>query len=186
MTTATIKRSLGANDVAPALRQPRRYSSFSIFLVTLAFLLASASVPPFIKPWIRSRELNVPHQGIETQMRLAPGSYRVDARTRFENLSPPLPIVAGSTGNVVAVLLNWSRFENVRRIVSLLCGSELDLIMKRVLVWNNNPKPLKYLDFYRPLVQRKSCRSSIRRRTRTSTRDIWGVHSRMQSTVSFK
>ncbi|KAN0133319.1 hypothetical protein V8E53_009043 [Lactarius tabidus] len=55
--------------------------------------------------------------------------------------------IAGSTGNTVAVVLNWSRFENVRRIASVLCKPELGPIIEQVLVWNNNPKPLTFLDF---------------------------------------
>ncbi|KAI9444735.1 hypothetical protein H4582DRAFT_1806162 [Lactarius indigo] len=66
----------------------------------------------------------------------------------FENLSPlAWRETARSTGNTVAVVLNWSRFENVRRIASVLCKPELNPIVEHVLVWNNNPKSLTYLDF---------------------------------------
>ncbi|KAF8506627.1 hypothetical protein F5888DRAFT_1603010 [Russula emetica] len=122
----------------------------SVLLVTFAYLLrvGYVSVPLTIKPQLRS---GVPsntfsHHHIETQ-RLAPGSYRTDARERFVNIYPPLREGNVTTRNTVAVVLNWSRFPNVRRIVSLLCSPELDSFMKRVLVWNNNPKPLTYLDF---------------------------------------
>ena len=105
------------------------------------------SVPLTIKPQLRSGVLpNIPHHHIETE-RLAPGSYRTDARERFVNLSPPLQVREGNatTRNTVAVVLNWSQSPNVRRIVSLLCSPELDSFMKRVLVWNKSPKPLAYL-----------------------------------------
>jgi hypothetical protein len=96
-----------------------------------------------IKPQFRSGvPPNIPHH-IETQ-RLAPGSYQTDARERFANLSPPLREGNVTTRNTVAVMLNWSRFRNVRRVVSLLCSPESDSFMKRILVWNNSPKPLAY------------------------------------------
>ena len=105
------------------------------------------SVPLTIKPQLRSGVLpNIPHHHIETE-RLAPGSYRTDARGRFVNLSPPLQVREGNatTRNTVVVVLNWSQSPNVRRIVSLLCSPELDSFIKRVLVWNKSPKPLAYL-----------------------------------------
>ena len=43
---------------------------------------------------------------------------------------------------VTAVILNWSRFPNVRLISSLLCGPWLDPVIAEVFVWNNNPKRL--------------------------------------------
>jgi hypothetical protein len=75
---------------------------------------------------------------------MASGSYPTDTRTRFENVSPSRQYGDGST-STVAVVLNWSRFQNVQRIASLLCGSELNSIIKYVLLWNNNPKPVIYL-----------------------------------------
>ncbi|KAF8140517.1 hypothetical protein EV363DRAFT_1251147 [Boletus edulis] len=44
--------------------------------------------------------------------------------------------------DVTAVILNWSRLENVIRIVSLLCGPWLDDTIAEVYVWNNSPKNL--------------------------------------------
>jgi hypothetical protein len=126
------------------------FLSFSLLVAVFAYLLAYVPVLPasIIKPQFRSESgepSDIPHhQDVETQLRLAPGSYRTgDARERFENLSPPRR--EGGGGKTVAVVLNWSRFPNVRRIASLLCSPELDSSMKRVLVWNNSPKPLTYL-----------------------------------------
>jgi hypothetical protein len=130
------------------LLQHVRCPSLSIFLFAFTFLFAfiSASLPG--EPRHHSGELpNIPcpYQSVETRPRLAPGSYCNRSRMRFWNLSPPWREGGGSTKNTVAVVLNWSRFQNVRRIVSLLCGSELDSIIKHVLVWNNNPNPVTYL-----------------------------------------
>ena len=124
-----------------------RCSILPVLLVTFAYLLQAGyvSLPLTIKPQFRSRvPSDIPHHHIETQ-RLAPGSYRADAQERFVNISPPLREGNVTTRNTVAVVLNWSRFTNVRRIVSLLCSPELDPFMKRVLVWNNSPNPLTYL-----------------------------------------
>ncbi|KAG6380951.1 hypothetical protein JVT61DRAFT_5344 [Boletus reticuloceps] len=44
--------------------------------------------------------------------------------------------------DVTAVILNWSRLENVIRIASLLCGPWLDDTIAEVYVWNNSPKNL--------------------------------------------
>ncbi|KIK77618.1 hypothetical protein PAXRUDRAFT_166258 [Paxillus rubicundulus Ve08.2h10] len=44
--------------------------------------------------------------------------------------------------DVTAIILNWSRLDNVIRIVSLLCGSWLDDTIAEVYVWNNSPQEL--------------------------------------------
>ncbi|KAI0034001.1 hypothetical protein K488DRAFT_18652, partial [Vararia minispora EC-137] len=49
--------------------------------------------------------------------------------------------------DTTAVILNWSRFPNVRTIVRALCSAELADIFREVLVWNNNPRELRYEDF---------------------------------------
>jgi hypothetical protein len=112
-----------------------RCSILSVLLVSFAYLLQAGYVSESvllttIKPQLRSGvPPNIPNHYIETQ-RLAPGSYRTDARERFVNISPPVREGNVTTRNTVAVVLNWSRFSNVRRIVSLLCSPELDSFMK--------------------------------------------------------
>lgn len=44
--------------------------------------------------------------------------------------------------DVTAVILNWSRLDNVIRIASLLCGPWLDDTIAEVYVWNNSPLKL--------------------------------------------
>ncbi|KAF8560116.1 hypothetical protein OG21DRAFT_30345 [Imleria badia] len=44
--------------------------------------------------------------------------------------------------DVTAIILNWSRLDNVIRIASLLCGPWLDDTIAEVYVWNNSPKKL--------------------------------------------
>jgi hypothetical protein len=143
-----VKKNPASSGPSSLLLSTVRCSFLSFLLVIFAYLLAYVPVPlpTGIKPQLRSGEPpNIPHHHIETRLRLAPGSYRTDARERFDNLSPPRREGSVTRRNTVAVVLNWSQFPNVRRIVSLLCGSELDSFMKRILVWNNSPKPLTYL-----------------------------------------
>ncbi|KAJ7507651.1 hypothetical protein B0H11DRAFT_1967922 [Mycena galericulata] len=52
-----------------------------------------------------------------------------------------------SAADVTAVLLNWVRLPNVVQIVTVLCGAQLDGLIKEVVVWNNNPQPLADDDF---------------------------------------
>jgi hypothetical protein len=189
LLSTMAKRNPLTGRASTLVLQSVKYRSLSI---AIAFLLALVLVPLPRKQRLHSGELLIPYRNVETQPRLAPGSYHTDSRTRFENLSPSQREGDGSTGNTVAVVLNWSRFQNVQRIVSLFCGSELDSIMKHILVWNSNPKPLTYLvrdaspycdrTFYctdavartlnLPLVRKKNYRSSTRWRICISTHDF--------------
>jgi hypothetical protein len=115
--------------------------SLLIASASLPFAYISAPLPGKLQP-LSGGSLDQPQQNVESQPRFAPSSYRNDTRVQFKNVSPPWRT---PTGNTVAVVLNWSRFENVRRIASVLCKPELDPIIEQVLVWNNNPKPLTFL-----------------------------------------
>ncbi|KAI0081076.1 hypothetical protein K474DRAFT_1588390 [Panus rudis PR-1116 ss-1] len=52
-----------------------------------------------------------------------------------------------ATPDTTAVILNWSRFSNVRNIAALLCGPWLDDIISEVYIWNNNPKAIAFENF---------------------------------------
>lgn len=123
-----------------------RCASLSLLIASVSLLFAyiSAPLPGKLQP-LSGESLEQPQQKVEFQPRLAPSSYRNDTRMQFKNVSPPWRRPARSTGNTVAVVLNWQRFENVRRIASILCKPELGPIIEQVLVWNNNPKPLTFL-----------------------------------------
>ncbi|KAJ4485752.1 hypothetical protein J3R30DRAFT_3441658 [Lentinula aciculospora] len=54
------------------------------------------------------------------------------SKLSFSLLSQP-------TADTTAVVLNWSRFPNVLRIVSLLCRPELESTIAIIHVWNNSP-----------------------------------------------
>lgn len=49
---------------------------------------------------------------------------------------------ATEIADTTAVILNWSRLDNVLLISSLLCSLYLHGTISRVIVWNNNPNPL--------------------------------------------
>ncbi|KAJ7228840.1 hypothetical protein GGX14DRAFT_345173 [Mycena pura] len=68
---------------------------------------------------------------------------------RFINRSPAAgENTRGPHPDVTAVLLNWVRLPNVVQIVSVLCGEQLDDVLKEIVVWNNNyMRPLVYDDF---------------------------------------
>ena len=51
--------------------------------------------------------------------------------------SVPLDNVSPDT---TAIILNWSRLDNVKLIASLLCGPWLSDIILQVVIWSNNPK----------------------------------------------
>lgn len=53
-----------------------------------------------------------------------------------------LPTSRSRLPNVTAIILNWSRLDNVIRIASLLCGTWLDDTISEVYIWNNSPQKL--------------------------------------------
>ncbi|KAJ7597419.1 hypothetical protein C8J56DRAFT_319097 [Mycena floridula] len=52
-----------------------------------------------------------------------------------------------SGGDTTAVVLNWSRRDNVVQIAALLCGPDLKDVIANVFIWNNSPKALSAKDF---------------------------------------
>lgn len=66
------------------------------------------------------------------------GSYLTDLNERY-NTSFAINTLEGLTPDTTAVVLNWSRLENMLLIASILCGSWLDQSIAQVFVWNNNP-----------------------------------------------
>ncbi|KIY73571.1 hypothetical protein CYLTODRAFT_416949 [Cylindrobasidium torrendii FP15055 ss-10] len=47
-----------------------------------------------------------------------------------------------TTPEITAIVLNWSRFQNVVQIATNLCSPVLESTIDTVLVWNNNPNPV--------------------------------------------
>ncbi|KAK0466356.1 uncharacterized protein EV420DRAFT_1261735 [Desarmillaria tabescens] len=64
----------------------------------------------------------------------------------FERVGFPDPDPNGHP-DTTAVILNWSRFTNVVKIVSLLCGPSLENTIHTVFVWNNSPNQIFEFDF---------------------------------------
>ncbi|KAK0208913.1 hypothetical protein DFS33DRAFT_1306372 [Desarmillaria ectypa] len=87
------------------------------------------------------------------------GSFRLDVAPSF----PVTYVKSGVNGSfervgfldpdpnghpdTTAVILNWSRFPNVIKIVSLLCGPSLENTIHTVFVWNNSPGQIFEADF---------------------------------------
>ncbi|KAK0199020.1 hypothetical protein F5146DRAFT_920864 [Armillaria mellea] len=87
------------------------------------------------------------------------GSFRFDVAPSF----PATYVESGVNGSfkragfpvldpdghpdTTAVILNWSRFLNVVKIVSLLCGPSLENTIHTVFVWNNSPNRISEADF---------------------------------------
>jgi len=46
--------------------------------------------------------------------------------------------------NTTVIVLNWSRLENMKQIVSGICNDLLHDIVHSTIVWNNNPRSLSY------------------------------------------
>lgn len=57
------------------------------------------------------------------------------------------PITAPRRPGVTAVVLNWSRLDNVVLIASMLCGELLQDTVAEVFIWNNSPQELSYKTF---------------------------------------
>lgn len=69
-----------------------------------------------------------------------PASYNGNVTTNAQRLRPFPEGSSDASANVSAIILNWSRFQNVRDIVTLLCS--VDDAISEIVVWNNNPHPL--------------------------------------------
>ncbi|KDQ13132.1 hypothetical protein BOTBODRAFT_396250 [Botryobasidium botryosum FD-172 SS1] len=89
------------------------------FACSLAILLAS---------------LQKPHQSLSSSSSL-PASY-INGTPMKRLSTSPSPAHPDTT----VILLNWSRFENVKLLVSHLCSHELQSVIAQIVVWNNNPK----------------------------------------------
>lgn len=60
----------------------------------------------------------------------------------WERIAPSRDLLSSRSPDTTAVILNWSRLPNVKRIASLLCGSYLDGTIATVYIWNNSPHKL--------------------------------------------
>ena len=59
--------------------------------------------------------------------------------SRNNHFSPAKDTRGHHQPDTTAIILNWSRLENVKQIVKHLCDPSLQTIIARVIVWNNNP-----------------------------------------------
>jgi len=52
------------------------------------------------------------------------------------------PWSGDENSRVSAIILNWSRFQNVVLIVSGLCNPRLQEVIAEIVVWNNSPQQI--------------------------------------------
>ena len=50
-----------------------------------------------------------------------------------------IPMQDKGIPDTTAVILNWSRLENVIMLSRLLCDPSLEAVIAKVIIWNNNP-----------------------------------------------
>lgn len=96
------------------------------FFWPLAFLLLSLLLRSFRFDVAPSFPATYVESGVN-------GSFE---RAGFPNLDP------NGQPDTTAVILNWSRFPNVVKIASLLCGPSLENTIHTVFVWNNSPNQI--------------------------------------------
>ncbi|KAL4069838.1 hypothetical protein V8B97DRAFT_640234 [Scleroderma yunnanense] len=70
--------------------------------------------------------------------------YGDKTNTTRARLGSNRPITVPRPAGVTAIVLNWSRLDNVVRIASLLCDESLQDIIAEVFIWNNSPQELNY------------------------------------------
>lgn len=74
---------------------------------------------------------------------LAPSTYALSLNDSLDRVVVT-PFKPRRTADTTAVILNWSRFPNVVRIVALLCSPLLEDTIATVFIWNNNPLQLLF------------------------------------------
>jgi hypothetical protein len=121
---------LAANPLCGGPFCPFRWSFWPFCLPIMMsrhlFPSSHSSGPARMNLQILHRAMTSGHR--ETRLRLPPGSYRTDVRTRFENNSPPPPRHddrSVATRKTAAVIFNCLRFQNMtayHRVVPLWSG----------------------------------------------------------------
>lgn len=108
-------------------------------LLAISLCIGTAAITvPFWSHFLLVAEVE---QTIHDRIHLnLPASYHINPATDVVTQRlRPLP-GERAEANVSAIILNWSRFQNVREIVALLCS--VDDVISEIVVWNNNPRPL--------------------------------------------
>ncbi|KAL5518807.1 hypothetical protein ACEPAH_490 [Sanghuangporus vaninii] len=69
---------------------------------------------------------------------IIPTTYASETALGFK-YAPASPYVKKGKPDTTAIILNWSRLQNVIMISSIVCGPWLDDAVAEVFIWNNNP-----------------------------------------------
>lgn len=78
---------------------------------------------------------------------LFPSSFVDGGGTNISRVLSKNTVTPQRRPDVTAIVLNWSRLDNVVRIASLLCGESLFDTVAQVFIWNNSPEELTYETF---------------------------------------
>lgn len=63
----------------------------------------------------------------------------------YRRVGLPADVSRGAAGpDTTVIILNWSRFPNVKRIAALLCSPILDSVIAEVFIWNNSPNKITH------------------------------------------
>ncbi|KAL5495126.1 hypothetical protein ACEPAI_588 [Sanghuangporus weigelae] len=117
------------------------HGKFLVFSVITGFLALVLSRLALKGPRSRiSDELALRLQSFDITVSptIIPTTYASGTALDFK-YAPVSPFVEKRKADTTAIILNWSRLQNVILISSILCGPWLDDVVAEVFIWNNNP-----------------------------------------------
>ena len=110
------------------------------------FLIISAATSLVFEAWRRTpSKLRASHNsddpGDPSSLVTYRGSHFGVNYRALDSVRTSWSVSDGESG-VSAVILNWSRFQNVVLIVSGLCSPSLKEVISEIIVWNNSPRKI--------------------------------------------
>lgn len=113
-----------------------------VLVAAIAVLLSAqfANILSCDRP-VESRSQSIHRSG------LFPSSFVDGVGTNISRVLSKNAVAPQRRPDVTAIVLNWSRLDNVVRIASLLCGESLFDTVAQVFIWNNSPEKLTYETF---------------------------------------
>lgn len=116
-----------------------RSTKSCLALVTLSVLVLSALLQKYCYQHLKERNSNK----VLSRLRafdIPPANLTLSyAHSQKDAYSPATMHQNPKIPDTTAVILNWSRFDNIILISSLLCGQWLEDTIAQVFIWNNNP-----------------------------------------------
>ena len=109
--------------------------SFSVLYYTLTIIIGVVAISLYLR---KDGSTTSTHLSDDYLLKLH--KYGVHPETRVHVSELDGRVSKDFPPDTTAIILNWSRFENVKLIASLLCGPWLNDIIFQVVIWNNNPE----------------------------------------------